>query len=113
MDEPPRRPNLSDFYGDDEEFTRLHGGLLAGCGVLVLAGIAAMVYLVGVFPVYVLIFAPVLVAVGLAALIDPRVMHLFFHRKRVPWWVTLLTAAAALCGLGVGILWSFFYRGLV
>ncbi len=113
MDEPPPRPGLSDFYGEDEEFTRLHGGLLSVCGVLVLLVIAAMVYFVRVFPTYILIFAPVMVAVGLAALIDPRVMHLFFHRKRVPWWVWLLTMFATLVGFAVGVLWMFFYRGLI
>jgi hypothetical protein len=103
------------FDPDSEagEYTREQAGCLAGAGVVVGGFLAAFLYLTNFFFPYLLVLAPVMIAVGLAGLVEPRVLGAITGRKRTSWGVYLLALVAGLGGLAVGIVGVFYLRGIL
>lgn len=109
---PAFPPEAFDPDLETNEYTRAHAWCLIAAGVVVAGFLALLTYLTNTFVGYLLVFAPVLIVVGLAALAEPSVLGALTGQKRTSWRVYLLATTAGFGGLAIGIVLVFHFSGL-
>ncbi len=106
------RPQIFDPELENWRYARFHAGCLTLAGVgLGLAVIIAISAADSTLPLL-MAFSPIMICLGLAGLIDPRVLDAVTGRRGTSWPVYLLAVAAGFGGLAIGVGAVFYYSGL-